>query len=150
MENKSLKNNLKRQHPNKKGKTVGRGGTRGKTAGRGTKGQNARAGHKKRPEIRDFIKRIPKLRGRGKNINTSIQSKPAVVNIGFLNKACKNADVVSPATLVKFGVIKNLSGSLPKVKILAKGELDKQLTFEGCSVSATAREAILKAGGSVK
>ena len=35
--------NLKRVHPNKKGKTVGRGGTRGKTAGRGTKGQNARA-----------------------------------------------------------------------------------------------------------
>ena len=36
--------NLKRVHPNKKSKTVGRGGTRGKTAGRGTKGQNARAG----------------------------------------------------------------------------------------------------------
>ena len=65
---------LKRNHPNKKTKQIGRGGTRGKTAGRGTKGQNARAGHKKRPEIRDFIKRIPKLRGRGKNINTSINA----------------------------------------------------------------------------
>ncbi|MBX4181358.1 uL15 family ribosomal protein [Candidatus Parcubacteria bacterium] len=57
---------LTRKTPNKKKKLVGRGGTRGKTSGRGTKGQNARAGHKKRPELRDFIKRVPKLRGRGK------------------------------------------------------------------------------------
>ena len=35
---------------------VGRGGKRGKTSGRGTKGQNARAGHRKRPEMRDIIK----------------------------------------------------------------------------------------------
>ena len=66
---------LKRKTKNKKGKTVGRGGTRGKTSGRGTKGQNARAGRKKRPELRDFIKRVPKLRGRGKNSNKSIQQK---------------------------------------------------------------------------
>src|SRR5512145_1013549 len=42
---------------------VGRGGKRGKTSGRGTKGQKARAGHKIRPEIRDLIKKLPKLRG---------------------------------------------------------------------------------------
>ena len=66
---------LKRKTKNKKGKTVGRGGTRGKTSGRGTKGQNARAGRKKRPELRDFIKRVPKLRGRGKNSNKSRQGK---------------------------------------------------------------------------
>ena len=51
----------------KRARQVGRGGTRGKTAGRGTKGQNARAGGKKRPELRDIIKRIPKLRGRGRS-----------------------------------------------------------------------------------
>jgi large subunit ribosomal protein L15 len=66
---------LKRKTPNKKSKQVGRGGTRGKTSGRGTKGQNARAGRKKRPELRDFIKRVPKLRGRGKNSNKSRQTK---------------------------------------------------------------------------
>lgn len=66
---------LKRKTPNKKSRQVGRGGTRGKTSGRGTKGQNARAGRKKRPELRDFIKRVPKLRGRGKNSNKSIQTK---------------------------------------------------------------------------
>ncbi len=59
--------NLKRKIANKKSRQVGRGGKRGKTAGRGTKGQNARAGHKNRPELRDFIKRVPKLRGRGKS-----------------------------------------------------------------------------------
>ncbi len=142
--------NLKRANPNKKSKQVGRGGTRGKTAGRGTKGQNARAGHKKRPEIRDFIKRIPKLRGRGKNINTSIQTKAVVVNIGTLNKLCKNGDVVSPETLVKHNVVKMFKGSLPKVKILGTGELDKKLSFENCQVSGSAKVAIEKAGGSVK
>ncbi|OHA91672.1 MAG: hypothetical protein A2758_01030 [Candidatus Zambryskibacteria bacterium RIFCSPHIGHO2_01_FULL_49_18] len=67
--------NLKRKTPNKKSRQVGRGGTRGKTAGRGTKGQNARAGRKKRPEIRDVIKRVPKLRGRGKSSLKSFRQK---------------------------------------------------------------------------
>ena len=129
---------------------MGRGGTRGKTSGRGTKGQNARAGHKKRPEIRDFIKRLPKLRGRGKNLNTSIQSKFSTVNLGLLNKLCKNGDIVSPESLVKYNVLTMSKGNLPKVKILATGALDKKLSFEGCLVSATAKTAIEKAGGSVK
>jgi len=141
--------NLKRQHPNKKSTQVGRGGTRGKTAGRGTKGQNARAGHKKRPEIRDFIKRIPKLRGRGKNINTSIQNKSVPVNLVTLEKVFKNGDIVSPATLVKAGVIKNIYGSGYTVKILATGSLSKKLTVKNCKVSLGAQTAIEKAGGSV-
>lgn len=142
--------NLKRTHKNKKRRTVGRGGKHAKTSGRGTKGQNARAGHKKRPEIRDFIKRIPKLRGRGKNLNTSIQSKFSVVNLGLLNKACKNGDTISPETLVKHGVLSMNKGTLPVVKILAKGDFDKKLSFEGCVVSATAKVAIEKAGGTIK
>jgi ribosomal protein L15 len=68
---------LKRKTANKKSRQVGRGGTRGKTSGRGTKGQNARAGRKKRPELRDFIKRVPKLRGRGKSSLKSRQTKLA-------------------------------------------------------------------------
>ena len=55
--------NLKRTHPNKKDRIVGRGGKRGKTAGRGGKGQTARAGNKRRPELRDIIKKLPKNRG---------------------------------------------------------------------------------------
>jgi len=42
---------------------VGRGGKRGTYSGRGGKGQTARAGAKVRPEIRDLIKKIPKIRG---------------------------------------------------------------------------------------
>lgn len=140
---------LKRNHPNKKAQQVGRGGTRGKTAGRGTKGQNARAGHKKRPEIRDFIKRIPKLRGHGKNLNTSRQDKFVPVNIGDLNKLFKAGETVSPQTLIAAGVIKTVSGVSPKVKILGTGALDKKLSVEKCAVSASAKAAIIKAGGSV-
>lgn len=141
---------LKRTHSNKKGKTVGRGGTRGKTAGRGTKGQNARAGHKKRPEIRDFIKRLPKLRGRGKNINTSIQTKAVAVNLSKLDALFANGDLVSPQTLSEKKVITIRHGVFPAVKILATGILSKKVTIEGCMLSATAREAVEKAGGSVK
>jgi large subunit ribosomal protein L15 len=141
---------LKRAHPNKSRRIVGRGGKHAKTSGRGTKGQNARAGHKKRPEIRDFIKRIPKLRGRGKNINTSVWTKPSVVNVGLLNALCKDGDTISPATLVKFNVLQSVHGKLPKVKILGTGELTKKLVFEGCDVSASAKALIEKAGGTIK
>ncbi len=62
--------NLKRQHKNKKDRIVGRGGKHAKTAGRGGKGQTARAGNKRRPELRDIIKKLPKNRGyRFKSIN---------------------------------------------------------------------------------
>ena len=51
---------------------VGRGqaSTRGKTSGRGGKGQTARAGNKRRPELRDIIKKLPKRRGYGKKPRT--------------------------------------------------------------------------------
>jgi len=42
---------------------VGRGGKHAKTSGRGGKGQTARSGNKRRPELRDIIKRLPKNRG---------------------------------------------------------------------------------------
>ena len=55
--------NLKRNHKNKKDRIVGRGGKHAKTSGRGGKGQTARAGNKRRPELRDIIKKLPKNRG---------------------------------------------------------------------------------------
>ena len=54
---------LKRLHKNKKDRMVGRGGKHAKTSGRGGKGQTARAGNKRRPELRDIIKKLPKNRG---------------------------------------------------------------------------------------
>jgi large subunit ribosomal protein L15 len=56
-------NELKRTHKNKKDRLIGRGGKHAKTSGRGGKGQTARAGNKRRPELRDIIKKLPKLRG---------------------------------------------------------------------------------------
>ena len=54
---------LKRTHKNKGDRLVGRGGKHAKTSGRGGKGQTARAGNKRRPELRDIIKKLPKKRG---------------------------------------------------------------------------------------
>ncbi len=134
----------------KKVMIVGRGGRRGKTSGRGGKGQTARAGNKKRPELRDFIKRIPKLRGRGKNSNKTIETKPVVINLETIEKLFKAGDVVSRATLIKQKGITTFEGNIPHVKILGKGDLSKKLSFEGVKVSKEAKAKIEKAGGTVK
>jgi len=141
--------NLKRQNKNKKARQVGRGGTRGKTSGKGTKGQNARAGHKKRPEIRDFIKRLPKLRGRGKNLNTSIKIPFFPVNLKFIESNFSNGDVVSPSTLLKKGLISTYKGKIVGVKILATGNITKKVTIKDCEISDSAKSQVEKAGGAV-
>ncbi len=125
---------------------MGRGGKRGKTSGRGTKGQKARAGHKIRPEIRDVIMRIPKLRG----YRFKSRFKASVpVNISKLDAVFTSGDTVSLETLVEKKVISRISGAIPAVKILSGGELSKKLTFKGIKVSAGARTKIEKAGGSI-
>ncbi len=128
---------------------VGRGGKRGKTSGRGTKGQKARAGHKIRPEIRDMIKRLPKLRGRGKSTFKSFAEKPLAINLSSLS-AFASGDKVTPSTLIEKGVISSYKGRVPAVKILGNGEISAKLTFVDCTVSASAKEKIEKAGGSIK
>lgn len=140
--------NLVPRTKNKKTMLVGRGGKKGKTSGRGAKGQNARAGRKKRPELRDFIKRLPKLRGRGVNQNKVFAVRPVVVNLGSLEVFAAGA-TVSPATLVEKNVIETYKGKIPAVKILAAGEITKKLSFEKVLVSAEAKAKIEKAGGSV-
>jgi len=140
---------LKRKTPNKKKKIIGRGGTRGKTSGRGHKGQKARAGHRIRPEIRDIIKKLPKLRGRGVNLNTPIDEKPYPINLDILNKSFKDGGKVTPASIKDLGIIKTKKGVFPKIKILGTGEIDKKLTIADCLVSKTAKEKIEKAGGKV-
>jgi len=140
--------NLVPRTKNKKTELVGRGGKRGKTSGRGAKGQNSRAGRKKRPEIRDFIKRLPKLRGRGVNQNKVFAVKAVAVNLKEL-EAFKAGSVVSPATLVEKNIIKLFKGKIPKVKILATGDITQKLSFEKVEVSAEAKAKIEKAGGSV-
>ncbi len=142
-------NQLKRNHPNIKRMIVARGGKRGKTSGRGGKGQSARAGNKRRPEWRDIIKQLPKLRGRGVNQHKSIQTKPAIVNVGLLEEMFSAGDKINPTILVEKFVIKTFSGNTPSVKILGDGELTKKLVITGCLVSESAKVKIEKVGGSI-
>lgn len=139
-------NNLKREHPNKKSRLVGRGGTRGKTSGRGGKGQTARAGNKRRPELRDIIKKLPKMRGYR---TRSFEKKPLPVNVDALN-VFESGVTITKALLLENKIIKKQGGVIPAVKILGKGELNKKLIITECLVSDTARAKIEKAGGEIK
>jgi len=149
---------LKPRHKSKKIKRIGRGGKRGTYSGRGIKGQKSRAGHKIRPELRDFIKKIPKKRGYGFK---SIKEKPQIVNLKNLDKyfsakggsasGGKEPIVITPEVLLKAGLIRKIKGRVPEVKILFArqssknegGGLKKKITIEGCKVSKSA-EKILK------
>lgn len=136
---------LQRNTPQKASKLVGRGGRRGKTSGRGHKGQKARAGHKIRPEVRDMIKKIPKLRGYNFK---SIQKKAIVVNVSRLEVFGKGA-VITPEFLFTKRIISTKKDLKCGVKILGNGELTVALTVKGCYVSESAAEKIKAAGGEV-
>ncbi len=138
---------LSRKTARKRKKIVGRGGKRGTTSGKGTKGQRARAGHRIRPEIRDAIKRLPKLRGSSLNSRFIPQSlNIQVVSLETLTKNFAPGETVSPKILATKSLVKN---ARRPTKILGKGEVIK-LTIEGCKLSLPAREAIIKAGGTIK
>ncbi len=141
-------NELKRTTKNKKAKLVGRGSKRGKTSGRGTKGQKARAGHKIRPALRDAIKKLPKLRGRGKNVNKAFRLKAVAVNLSQLTGFAAHASI-TPSTLFAAKLIRREGGKFPEVKILALGEIDRALSFYDVTVSAAAKAKIEAAGGKV-
>ncbi len=141
--------NLKKNKANKRKIRVGRGGAKGKTSGRGTKGQNARSGRKKRPEMRDIIKRIPKLRGRGKNSLKSIQKDSVAVGLSILESKFSAGEVVSLSSLLEKKIITTHSGKAPRVKILS-GELTKKLTIKGLPVSAGAAKSITALGGNIE
>ena len=67
------------------------------------------------------------------------------VNVGALDAFDDGAEV-TPETLVERGVIKNTKTD---VKLLGNGELKKKLTVRVHAISATAREKVEQAGGSV-
>ncbi len=133
---------VQRTNPNKKSTQVGRGGKRGKTSGRGTKGQNARSGNSKRPEMRDIIKKLPKLRGYAFN---SIKDVNQVINVAALEER-HEAGEVTPVTLKAARMIRSIR---KPIKILGNGELTKKFVVSGCVVSKTAKTKIEAAGGSL-
>lgn len=140
---------LQRRVKNRKQPAVGRGGRRGKTSGRGTKGQKARSGRKLRPELRDIIKRLPKMRGHGKNRNLGLKVKNVVLNLDLLDKVYGKGEAISRETLLSKGMIRRVKGILPMVKILGTGEVTKAFVVSDCLVSLPARVKIEKAGGKV-
>lgn len=128
---------------------VGRGqsSTRGKTSGRGGKGQTARAGNKRRPELRDIIKKLPKRRGYGKNRSRTVNAskvRPVTISLASIERAFEGGAEITVATLRH----KRLLGrTQSKVKIVG-ATTAKKFTVKGCAVSSTARAAIEKIGGS--
>lgn len=140
-------NQLKRNTKRAKSVQIGRGGTRGKTSGHGHKGQKQHGRHGIRPEIRDMIKKLPKLRGRGVNSNKTIKAPNQVISIERLDKLFKDGDTVNPTTLFEKGILHRKGGKMPNVKILSSGETKKKLTIERCEVSKAALKKIEAAGG---
>jgi large subunit ribosomal protein L15 len=115
---------------------LGHGSGRGKTAGRGTKGQKARGDVPLDFEggALPLIKRLPFLRGKGKN--KPLQRDPFVINVGALNVFPKNTDV-------------DLEDARKNgVKILGDGDLKVALNVK-LPVSKGAGDKIKKAGGQV-
>ena len=118
----------------------------GKTSGRGHKGQKSRSGGGVRPGFEGgqmpLHRRLPK---RGFN-NTRFQDKIAVVNVSDLEARFEEGAAVNMESLKAARLVK---GTYVTVKVLGNGDLAKKLTVEGCKVSASAREKIEKAGGTV-
>jgi large subunit ribosomal protein L15 len=138
---------IKRAHPNKAKKLVGRGGTRGKTSGKGTKGQKARAGRKLRPALRDAIKKLPKLRGYK---NKAFRTKPSIVNLAAINTVATDGQVLNPVVFAELGLVKLSGGRIPKVKVLAQGVIDKKVSISGCEFSQAVKTKVEAAGGTIE
>lgn len=126
---------------------VGRGTSsgNGKTAGRGQKGQKARSGGKVRLGFEGgqtpLFRRIPK---RGfTNIN---RKEYAIINLDDLN-VFEDGAVVTAADLIEAGLVKKEKSG---IKVLGNGELERKLTVKAAKFSASAKEAIETAGGSIE
>lgn len=143
---------LKSSSPRPSAKRIGRGGKRGKTSGRGTKGQKARTGNSTRPEMREQIKKLPKLRGHGKNRARTVNAEkmqPIVINVSKLETTFPAGATISPKTLLTAGIITVPNRKLVKVKILGTGDVTKKYIVEGCLVSDTAKAKLEAVGGKV-
>ena len=148
--------NLQPAQTRKDRKRVGRGpgSGKGKFSGRGVKGQKSRSGsHKMRAGFEGgqmpIYMRIGKLRG-----STSKDAMPVgpfrtythPINLRDLDRF-DAGDVVTPESLVEKGLLKNTKID---VKLLASGEVTKKLTIRVHAISASAREKIEAAGGTVE
>jgi len=130
---------------------VGRGSSSGlgKTSGRGGKGQTARAGS----SINGFeggqmplYMRIPK-----RGFHNHFANDFSEINLGRIQWAIDEGKLKTDATitgaiLAEAGLVRR---SRDGVRLLGKGELKAKVTLEVAGASASAVEAVKKAGGSV-
>lgn len=126
---------------------VGRGPSsgNGKTSGRGQKGQKARSGGGTRLGFEGgqtpLFQTLPK-----RGFTNYNRKEFAIVNLDTLN-GFEEGTEITPELLVKSGAIKKAKSG---VKVLAKGNVDRKLTVKAHKFSASAKEAIEAAGGSVE
>jgi len=130
----------------KKPKRVGRGpgSGHGKTSCKGHKGQKARSGGTKGAGFEGgqmpLHRRLPK---RGfKNI---FKKQYAIINLRALNRFSES--VITPQVILERKFIKGIKDG---IKILGEGDINKPLTVKAHVFSASAKEKIIKAGGSVE
>ncbi len=130
-------------------KRVGRGisAGQGKTAGRGTKGQGARQGGSVSKYFEGgnlpLVRKLPFKRG----FTNLRKIKYVEVGLDKLEGRFVKNGVVTPETLVSAHVMKDLT---KPVVVLGGGELTKPLTVKVHRVTAAAKAAIEKAGGTVE
>ncbi len=144
-------NNLSSPGATRKRKRIGRGQGSGQgcQAGKGHKGQKARSGGSTAVGFEGgqmpMYRRLPK---RGFS-NARFKKEYAVLNLGALQEHFDGTEV-SRETLVGCGLLRG-SDKTRDIKILAKGDFNKSLTFIGIKkFSAKAKEAIEKSGGTIK
>jgi large subunit ribosomal protein L15 len=119
----------------------------GKTSGKGHKGQKARSGGGVRPGFEGgqmpIHRRLPK---RGFS-NFQFRDTVAIVNVSQLEHYFEAGAEVNEATLREVGLVK---GQIDKVKVLGQGDITKALKVSVDLASASAKEKIEKAGGSLE
>ncbi len=118
----------------------------GKTSGKGNKGQKARSGSGTRVGFEGgqmpLHRRLPK---RGFN-NYDFRDKVAVFNVGELDDLFDAGATIDETALKGQGLV---NGTYDKIKVLGVGEVTKAFHLVVFNASASAREKIEKAGGSV-
>jgi large subunit ribosomal protein L15 len=130
-----------------KKKRVGRGpgSGHGGTSCRGTKGQKSRSGGGVRLGFEGgqmpLIRRLPK-----RGFTRIFKEEYNIVNVRSLEEKFNDNEEVTPSILKQRGLVKK---DLP-IKILGSGEITKKLKVKVAGFSKSAREKILKAGGSVE
>jgi large subunit ribosomal protein L15 len=118
----------------------------GKTSTRGNKGQKARSGGAVRPGFEGgqmpLYRRLPK---KGFN-NAQFRDTVVIVNLSDLDECFESGAAVNEESL---RAAKLVRGQFDAIKVLGDGELTKKLTVQVDKISASAKEKIEKAGGTV-